>query len=290
MITNIHATEYITVEEFAELMRVPQQAVRIWIRQGKMPPGSVLRQANTTRIHRSAYDAPSTLERIQEPETGSRELVLSTSTTASRELEQLHIGSAVETGPDQEKMQMALTAAVFSEQDIARFWGKVELGDGCWHYQGYLKVGTHPYGRFWAQGKKHRAHRVSYVLARGPIPLGLVVCHACDNPQCVRPDHLWLGTLKENMADMVRKGRHASGARFAGADDRERRRSLQRSPGRVAEGRCGPSDSASDKGRVEAGVCRPTPETRTVGRRGRRWLSQPQAPPLLRPPNSWRWA
>lgn len=92
-----------------------------------------------------------------------------------------------------------------------RFWDKVEDGPGCWLWTGaILKVSG--YGAFAVKGKRVAAHRFAWELYHGKIPKrkdyhGWTVCHRCDNPACVRPSHLFLGSHKDNMRDMIRKGR-----------------------------------------------------------------------------------
>lgn len=73
------------------------------------------------------------------------------------------------------------------------------------------------YGYFWQGGHQVRAHRQAWVEAHGPIPDGLIVCHACDNPPCVNVEHLFLGTSAQNTSDMVSKGRQPHGERKPGA-------------------------------------------------------------------------
>lgn len=67
---------------------------------------------------------------------------------------------------------------------------------------------SHRYGRFTKDGKKVLAHRYAYELAHGEIPSGMCVLHRCDNTKCCNPDHLFVGTHQDNMADMKSKGRH----------------------------------------------------------------------------------
>ncbi len=110
-----------------------------------------------------------------------------------------------------------------------RFWPLVERTPGCWLWTG----ARYPrgYGNFNVHGRGRPAHRVAWELTHGPIPDGRLVCHACDNPGCVRPDHLFLGTQSDNMCDMAAKGRHAyprgedhPQARLSNADRAEIRR------------------------------------------------------------------
>lgn len=91
-----------------------------------------------------------------------------------------------------------------------RFWAKVKLGGpkDCWEWVGGRVPGPHPYGKFYIRTDKPTlAHRFSWQLRFGPIPRDTFVCHHCDNPPCVNPEHLFLGTDRDNIHDMIAKGR-----------------------------------------------------------------------------------
>lgn len=93
-----------------------------------------------------------------------------------------------------------------------RFWRKVEKTDGCWLWT--AAINKNGYGAFAPTPTQvKRAHRVSWELHYGPIPPKIDVCHECDTRNCVRPDHLFLGTRKQNMEDCKLKGRTAAGDR-----------------------------------------------------------------------------
>lgn len=103
----------------------------------------------------------------------------------------------------------------FSQNDIDRFWSHAAKSSGCWIWRGYLR--DDGYGQFRA-GKLWMAHRVAYELAHGiALDPDNVIMHTCDNPACVNPAHLRMGTHAANVADRVAKCRSAHGERHGRA-------------------------------------------------------------------------
>lgn len=93
---------------------------------------------------------------------------------------------------------------------VERFWRAVDKTGACWNWTG--SVNTWGYGQIRDEdGKYTTAHRISYRLAHGSIPPGQSVLHRCDNTRCVNPEHLFLGSQADNMADKTAKGRQAKG-------------------------------------------------------------------------------
>lgn len=103
----------------------------------------------------------------------------------------------------------------------ARFWSKVDKSGDCWLWTGAREC--HGYGSIGVGSRSdgtrrtRLAHHIAYELEHGEIPANQCVLHRCDNPSCVRPEHLFLGTQQDNVADMVSKGRQNLGARNGNA-------------------------------------------------------------------------
>ena len=94
---------------------------------------------------------------------------------------------------------------MYDQSILERFWSKVKKTDGCWEWTGAkFRDG---YGNFWTGDNMISAHRFSYQLVKGSIPDGMFICHHCDNPGCVRVDHLFMGTPSDNIQDALIKGR-----------------------------------------------------------------------------------
>ncbi len=89
-------------------------------------------------------------------------------------------------------------------------WTDVRGPTDCWHWKGFIR--PREYGQFRsASGIPELASRAAWRLMKGPIPKGMLVLHKCDNPKCVNPSHLFLGTQQDNMTDMWEKGRARPG-------------------------------------------------------------------------------
>jgi hypothetical protein len=90
-----------------------------------------------------------------------------------------------------------------------KIFSYINIKTNCWEWQKFkTKLG---YGQISYRGKQMKAHRASWTVFKGDIPTGICVLHTCDNPKCVNPDHLFLGSMKDNVQDMMKKGRDGHG-------------------------------------------------------------------------------
>ena len=98
--------------------------------------------------------------------------------------------------------------------NMKRFWERVDMTGECWNWTGFKD--RRGYGMLRFNGGKQLAHRLAFLFTFGTIPDGMFVLHKCDNPSCVNPKHLWLGTQQDNIEDAVRKGRISKASRNCG--------------------------------------------------------------------------
>lgn len=145
----------------------------------------------------------------------------------------------------------------YKKESVAdRFSALVVKRPGCWGWSGYLD--PNGYGRVYAGAERNTvlAHRVSWELTSGMIPEGVCVLHRCDNPPCTNPEHLFLGTQRDNIADMLRKGRDRRGPGMPGVKHPNAR--LTDDAVREIRKRCSAGekqrDVASDLGITQAAV------------------------------------
>ncbi|NTW50648.1 MAG: HNH endonuclease [Chlorobiales bacterium] len=101
-----------------------------------------------------------------------------------------------------------------SKKSQALFWAKVRKTEYCWEW--VAAKNEKGYGVFGIGKETDKAHRIAWRLLVGSIPKYLFCCHRCDNPACVNPGHLFLGTNKDNVDDMIRKGRNSPPPYMAG--------------------------------------------------------------------------
>lgn len=146
-----------------------------------------------------------------------------------------------------------------------RFWQRVDRSQDCWVWTASLATQRGGYGHFYDDDQRlRRAHRVAWELTYGHIPAGIAVCHHCDNPPCVRPEHLFLETQTGNLRDMRHKGR-GSGGRQSGVD----RYNAVLTPEMVREAR-----AARGRGEGTAALARQygvRPRTLSTAARGDSW-------------------
>lgn len=100
---------------------------------------------------------------------------------------------------------------MFDADFISRFEAKINKTDGCWEWTASCAGKGYGQMKLPKQRKQEYSHRLAYLIYKGPILDGHYVCHTCDNPKCCNPDHLFLGTCKENLQDMKSKNRHLAG-------------------------------------------------------------------------------
>lgn len=126
-----------------------------------------------------------------------------------------------------------------------RFWIKVKKTKDCWLWTAYKD--KNGYGRFWFDKKLMLSHRFSWEIKNGKIKEGMFACHSCDNPTCVNPDHLFIGTCLDNMRDAKAKGKYVGRGQYFMRDY-----SLKRKMENLPRGENHPNSKMTEKKVIEA--------------------------------------
>ena len=113
--------------------------------------------------------------------------------------------------PSRPKQRCSMACAAASRWSPELLWRRVEKTEGCWVWHGWRN--TNGYGMVTKDGRTQLVHRLIYELLVGLIPTRMLLCHHCDNPPCVNPAHMFVGTVSDNARDAMQKGRTLTGAR-----------------------------------------------------------------------------
>jgi len=183
-------------------------------------------------------------------------------------------------------MHRDLTPETFTQKDIARFWSTVNIGppESCWTWK--RAWCSHGYGVFCANNRRYPAHRVALALTIGRVGPNEEACHQCDNPPCCNPAHLFRGSHRDNMIDMIEKERDACLTKGKLTGDRHW---MRRRPELVPRGeQANKSNLTEDDVRAIRAMHRPNTKGHGIAVIGRQFGVSPQTIYAIVRRKTWR--